>query len=163
MKKGPLLCLWGLPVSAFSLFGFFVCPGCRASPSLCQVLLNTTTDQTCWEHLSQWHNKPTGCLERQSELERVQCGQLQATGNPALINKTSYSQKEEINSSSTSWEDRREEHSITVTQESLHYSELIFAERCPGLLRVQTAKKTEGVGGLLKERVSIRRSCQQPL
>lgn len=128
-------------MSAFGLFGFFVCPGCHASPPLCQALLNTTTKQTYWEHLSQWAHKPADWLEQQSVLKRVKYGQLQATGNPALINKTSYSQKEEINSSSTNWEDRREEHSITVARESLHYSELIFREHCPSLLCVQIAKK----------------------
>lgn len=50
-----------------------------------------------------------------------------------------------------------------MAQESLHYSELIFTDHRPGLLCVQTAKISGGVEGLVKERVSIRRSCQQPL
>lgn len=132
---------------AFGLFwgvqmGGVVCmPRLPCRPPLCQVLFNRTTNQTWREHLSQWDNKPTDSLQWQNALERVKNGQLQATGNPALINKMSYSQKEEINSSSTNWEDRREEHSITVAWESLSYSELIFTERCPCLLCVQTAKK----------------------
>lgn len=32
----------------------FLCAQAAVQVPLCQVLLNTTTDQTCWEHLSQW-------------------------------------------------------------------------------------------------------------
>lgn len=118
----------------------FVCPGCHASPlfvKCCLIQLPTKLD----ESTSVMGQQPTDSIQWQSALRRVKNGQLQATGNPALINKTSYSQKEEINSSSTNWEDRREEHSITVAWESLSYSELIFTERCPSLFCVQTAKK----------------------
>lgn len=65
-------------------------------------------------------------MEQPRKLERGKYRQLQATGNLVLINNTSYSQKEEINSTSTDGEDRREEHSVAVVRESLHYSELIF-------------------------------------
>lgn len=85
-------------------------------------------------------------MEHPCKLERGKYRQLQATGNLALINNTSYSQKEEINSTSTDGEDRREEHSIAVAQESLHYSELIFTDHHPTLLYVPNAKISGGVG-----------------
>lgn len=146
---------------AFGLFeGRMVCmPRLPWKPPLCQVLFNTTTNQTWWEYLSQWDNKPTDSLSWQNALGRVKNGQLQATGNPALINKTSYSQKEEINSSSTNWEDRREHNcgmGITELQWAYFYRTLSQFVMC------SDCKKSGGVGGLLKERVSIR-SCQQPL
>lgn len=107
------------------------------SPSLLCVR-KATTARAGWEHLSE--------QEQPCKLERGKYRQLQATGNLALINTTSYSQKEEINSTSTGREKRREEHSVAVVQESLHYSELIFTDHHPSLLCVPTAKISGGVG-----------------
>lgn len=85
-------------------------------------------------------------MEQPRKLERGKYRQLQATGKVVLINNTSYSQKEEINSTSTDGEDRREEHSVAVVRESLHYSELIFTDHRPTLLCVPTAKNQWGSG-----------------
>lgn len=86
-KKGtPPMPVRAPRISFCFLWGFLYTQAAVQVP-LCQVLLNTTTEQTCWEHLSQWDDKPTDWLQRQSELEGGKYGQLQATGNPALINK----------------------------------------------------------------------------
>lgn len=113
-------------------------------PPLCQVLFNTTTNQIWWKYLSQWDSKPTDSLSWQNALGRVKNGQLQATGNPALINKMSYSQKEEINSSSPNWEDRREHNcGMGITE----FTVSLFLQNVVPVCYVFRLQKEWGSGG----------------